>query len=132
MFTLRDYDLPAFQQESTGLEARGIGGRAASNAAIFSSVNTRTQFGRRCGEPQGSPVPIPGLPTCTAALPRLEARESGLTKPNRSFAMSSTITSFHQHEAFNELSSVLCTLSLGVAALNGLASMMQPITPTRV
>ena len=41
--------------------------------------------------------------------------------------MSSTITSYHQHEAFNELSSVLCTLSLGVAALNGLASMMQPI-----
>ena len=46
---LRAYASPAAPHGQPGLKARRIGGQAASNAAIFTSVNTRTQFGRRCG-----------------------------------------------------------------------------------
>lgn len=62
---------------------------AASNAAIFTFVNTRTQFGLRCGKPSGLPVPVPGLSTYIAALLHLTVDEGGLTKPYRSLAMSS-------------------------------------------
>lgn len=41
--------------------------------------------------------------------------------------MSSITTPFHQHADFKELDLALATLSLGVDALNGIASMMQPI-----
>lgn len=77
----------ASAHQRSGLEARRKGGQAASNAAIFTSVNNATQFGRRCGRAQALPVPFPGLPTCITVLPRLEAREVGLTKPKRNLAM---------------------------------------------
>ena len=102
----------------SSLTARVIGGRAASNAAIFTFVNTRTQFGRRCGAASAAPVPIPGLSTRIAALLRLTASESGLQKPYRSLAMS-TVTSAKKFFKINSEHSIFQVIP-GVPAQDAL------------
>lgn len=68
-------------------------GRTSRQQCGFFHVRQHSNpFGRQCREPSGSPVPLPGLPTCIAALLHLEVSERGLTKPQRSLAMLTVLT----------------------------------------
>lgn len=90
--SIRDYSSCTATHLQSSLTARVIGGRAASNAAIFTFVNTRTQFGRRCGAASAAPVPCTGISTRIAALLRLRSSECGLTSHTRSLAMNTVTT----------------------------------------
>jgi len=62
---------PSLHMRDARLASRRIGGQAACTAAFFMSVGMVPSYGRPCGEPHGSPVPIPGTPTRTVCPPRL-------------------------------------------------------------
>lgn len=93
------YSCRAWTHSKSGLDSRNKGGQAASNAAFFMSVNTRTLLGGGVGH-FGAPVPLSGSPTCIAALLDWTLGRR-LNQPQRSYTMNNALTvPFHGNSLY--------------------------------
>lgn len=85
-------DARTWTHSKSSLVARIEGGRAASNSGFFHvRQHLQPSLGGGVGR-FGAPVPSSGLLTRIAALPRLVARDGGLTSQRRSLAMQTVLT----------------------------------------
>jgi hypothetical protein len=100
------------------LEARNQGGRAASNAAIFTFVNNATLFGRHCGALRraGSLIRSSNLQCCP---PSFGSERGWFNKPSRSLAMP-IVTSSKKFFKVNHQGDTLFQVSPGIPMLDAL------------